>query len=185
MGKRSCCEEWQVCSTGPAGVFHCLPHQWAPHCWCSLPVGGEKKIEKHLHCQWGLSFPTQSSWHNIFLISRLLSGPGSHILTVFAFAILKLSLTPQNEDNSMWTHQLERHSELSISVRDFSTIQISMFCSHLSCYLVKNRILELKGSKLNFRFKINLINLFSFCYFTKIEKCFKIILRIKLINFVV
>lgn len=161
------------------------PPQSTPHCWCSLPVGGGQKTEKHLHRQLGLSFPTQSTWHNIFLISRLLSGPGSHIFTASAFAILKLLLISQNEDFSVRTHQVGRHCELSVSVRDFSTIKIAMFCSHLSCYHVKNRILELKRSKLIFRFRNNHINLVSFCYFTKIEKCFKIILRFKLINVVV
>lgn len=151
----------------------------------ALSLSEEERTEKHHHRQWGLSFPTQSTWHNIFLISRLLSGPGSHIFTASAFAILELSLISENEDFSVRTHQVGRHCEHSVSVRDFSTIKIAMFCSHLSCYRVKNRILELKRSKLIFRFRNNHINLVSFCYFTKIEKCFKIILRFKLINVVV
>lgn len=86
----------------------------------------------------------------------------------FCFCYFKALADSTDEDISVQTHQVGRHSELSVSIRNFSKIQISMFCSHLSCYLVKNRILELKGSKLIFRFKNNLINLVSFCYFTKI-----------------
>lgn len=90
-GEQTVCEEWQVRSTDLQQHFSAFTSRL--HITVALSLSGRKEDRKAPPSSVGSELPNPVILK--FLISRLLSGTGSHILTASAFAILKLSLTPQ------------------------------------------------------------------------------------------